>query len=65
METQLYILFGLLGLVLSVIILRWILSIDRHLKNQKATIALLMMLCQKQGVTDDELQKVRNAYGVQ
>jgi hypothetical protein len=64
METEHYILFGIGGLLLGIIILRWILSIDRHLKNQKAIIALLMMLCQKQGVTDDELQKVRNKFEV-
>lgn len=65
METQHYVLFSIGGLLLGILILRWILSIDRHLKNQKAIIALLMMQLQKQGVTDDELQKVRNAYGVE
>jgi hypothetical protein len=64
-STLLYILFGIIGLVLSVLIMRWIFSIDRHLKNQKAMIALLLMICRKHGVTDDEMQKVRNAYEVQ
>jgi hypothetical protein len=59
-----YISLAIGGLIISILLFRWILGIDRHLKNQKVMIALLMLLCQKHGITDDELQVVRNAHEV-
>jgi hypothetical protein len=59
-----YIVFGTIALIISFFLIRWVLGIDRQIKNQKAMIALLIMMCRKQGITDDDLQKVRNAYEV-
>lgn len=61
---QLYILFGIIGLVIFVLIMRWIFSIDRHLKNQKATIALLIKLCRQQGVPDDDIDGIKNTFEI-
>lgn len=61
-STQLYILFSLIGLVIFVLVLRWIFSIDRHLKNQRAMIALLMKLCKQQGVSVDDLDGIKNTF---
>lgn len=59
---QWYILFSLIGLVIFVLVLRWIFSIDRHLKNQRAMIALLMKLCKQQGVSIDDLNGIKNTF---
>lgn len=61
---QLYILFSLIGLVIFVLVLRWIFSIDRHLKNQRAMIALLMKLCKQQGVPADDIDGIKNTFEI-
>lgn len=50
------------ALILSILIMRWIFSIDRHLKNQKATIALLIKMCRRQGVNDEEIDEIKNTF---
>lgn len=63
-STLWYILFGIIGLVVFVLIMRWIFSIDRHLKNQRATIALLIKLCRQQGVPADDIDGIKNTFEI-
>lgn len=62
--TIFYIVFGSIALVLSILIMRWIFSIDRHLKNQRATIALLIKLCRQQGVPADDIDGIKNTFDI-
>jgi hypothetical protein len=62
--TIFYIVFGTIGLVLSFFLIRWVLGVDRHLKNQKAIIALLSKLCIKQGVPADEIDGIKNTFDI-
>lgn len=55
---------GLGGLIISILIMRWIFSIDRHLKNQRATIALLIKLCRQQGVPADDIDGIKNTFEI-
>lgn len=41
--------------LLGVLITRWIFSIDRQIKNQRAIIWLLKAIAEKQGVTKDSI----------
>lgn len=63
-SVQLYVLFSLIGLVIFVLVLRWIFSVDRHLKNQRATIALLIKLCRQQGVPADDIDGIKNTFEI-
>lgn len=61
-STQWYILFAIIGLVVFVLLLRWIFGIDRHLKNQKAMIALMIKLCRQQNVPEDQINEVKGKF---
>lgn len=63
-SVQLYVLFSLIGLVIFVLVLRWIFSVDRHLKNQRAMIALLIKLCRQQGVPADDIDGIKNTFEI-
>jgi hypothetical protein len=56
--------FGLVAILIQVLIIRWIFKIDTQLNNQKAMIFLLIKLCEKQGVTADEIDKIARVFGV-
>lgn len=62
--TVFYIVFGTIALVLSFFLIRWVLGIDRQIKNQKAMIALLIKLCRQQGVTDDDIDGIKNTFEI-
>lgn len=61
-STLWYILFAIIGLVVFVLILRWIFGIDRHLKNQKAMIAFMIKLCRQQDVPDAEIEELKQKF---
>jgi hypothetical protein len=51
-------------LLVEFVILRWIFSVDRHLKNQRATIWFLMKIAEKQGLTKDEISGAINTFDI-
>lgn len=59
-----YVVFGAIGLILMFFLTRWVLGIDRHLKNQRATIALLIKLCRQQGVPADDIDGIKNTFEI-
>jgi hypothetical protein len=60
--TVFYIVFGIIALMLSFFLIRWVLGIDRQIKNQKAMIALLIKLCRQQDVPEDQLEEVKSKF---
>lgn len=57
-----YILGAIIGLVVFVVLLRWLFSIDRHLKNQKAMIAFMIKLCRQQDVPETEIDELKQKF---
>lgn len=55
-----YVLMLLISLVFSYFVFRWIFSIERQLKQNKAMIELLGKIAQKNGVSDDEINNIIN-----
>jgi hypothetical protein len=60
--TVFYIVFGTIALALSFFLIRWVLGIDRQIKNQKAMIALLIKLCRQQDVPEDQLEEIKTRF---
>jgi hypothetical protein len=60
--TIFYVVFGVIALILSFFLIRWVLGIDRQIKNQKAMIALLIKLCRQQDVPEDQLEEVKSKF---
>jgi Tfp pilus assembly protein PilN len=55
---------AVVGILIQVIIIRWIFRIDRQIENQRAQIWLLMKLCEKNGVTDAELSNFKQSFKI-
>ena len=50
--------------LLGVLITRWIFSIDRQIKNQRAIIWLLKAIAEKQGVTKESISLAMQDFQV-
>ena len=66
MQNELLIYAGavIIGLVIFGLVIRWAVRADSIVSNQRAMIAFLMKLCEKQGVSPDTLDGLKNTYGV-
>jgi hypothetical protein len=56
--------FGIIGAGLWLVLLRWALGVDTKIKHQKAMIAFLIKLCRQQGVSEDEIDGLKNTFGL-
>lgn len=63
-EAMFYLGFAIAALILWVLLIRWAVRADTVVKNQEATIYFLMKLCEKNGVTDSELQELKEHFKI-
>mgnify|MGYP001245888474 CR=1 FL=1 len=56
---------AILGLVIYGLVIRWAVRADHTIRQQKAMIALLIKLCRKNGVSDDDIDGIKNTFGLQ
>lgn len=54
----------ILGLIIFGLIIRWAVRADTIVNNQRAIIAYLIKLCRQQGVSDDEIDGLKNTFGL-
>jgi len=47
--------FAVIVIIIQVIIIRWVFRIDRQVSNQNAMVWLLIKLCEKQGVSPEDI----------
>jgi len=58
------IIIGALSFLVGVLITRWVFSIDRQLKNQRAIIWLLMKIGMNQGLTDQDISDAKKFFDI-
>lgn len=56
--------FSVIGLLLGLVLLRVFLSIDGSMRLQSASIALLIKLCEQQGVSKEAIDEIKKEYKV-
>lgn len=59
-----YLCIAIVVLFIYVIIIRWIFRIDRQIENQRAMIWLLMQLCEKNGLTQEQLENFKRSFKI-
>ena len=59
-----YIVGCILAIVIGGYILRWAIRSDSIIKNQQATLWFLIKLCEKQGVTPEEIEKIKMHFNL-
>ncbi len=55
---------ALLAIYIQVLIIRWVFKIEQQLSNQRATVWLLMKLCEKQGVAPEEIMTIKASNNI-
>ena len=53
-----------LAVYLQVLLIRWVFKIERQLLNQRATVWLLIKLCERTGVDPEEIKTIMELNGV-
>jgi hypothetical protein len=56
--------FSAIGLLIGLVLLRLALSIDGRISLQRASIALLVKLCEQQGVPKESIDQIKKEYKV-
>jgi hypothetical protein len=56
------IILAIIVIVIQAAIIRWIFRIGTQINNQKTMISLLIKLCEKSGVTKDEVEIITKIY---
>lgn len=59
-----FIFFVLLCIYIQVLLIRWVFKIQKQLANQRAMVWLLMKLCEKAGVSAEEVNAIATSNGV-
>lgn len=55
---------AIISLVIFALVIRWAVSADTNVKHQRTIIALLIELCKKQGVPEDQIDGVKSMFKV-
>lgn len=63
-EAMMYLGVGILVLVLWVLLIRYAVRADTIVKNQQAIIWFMILQCKKQGVPDEEIQNLKDHFGI-
>lgn len=58
------ILYIVIGVLIFASVVRWVFKIDRQLENQRATIWLLIFLCEKNGVGQEKIETLKKILKV-
>jgi hypothetical protein len=51
--------FAVLWVLIYVLIVRWVFRINTHVRNQRTMIELLIKLCRRNGVPEEELYSIK------
>lgn len=55
---------SIIGLVIWAYLIRWAVRADSTVKNQQAMIWFLILMAKKQGVSDEDIQKIKDHYKI-
>lgn len=61
---MMYLGFGILVIILWVLLIRWAVRADTIVKNQQAMLWFMILQCKKQGVPDEEIQNLKDHFGI-
>ena len=59
-----FVLIIIAAIIIQVLIIRWVFRIDTQVNNQRATTWFLIKLCEKQGITKEEIDKIRKDFKI-
>lgn len=57
-----YGIFILIGIAIYVVLIRWIFRIDKMANSQMASVWLLIKMAERQGVSQEEIEKIKKAF---
>ena len=63
-EIFMYLGFGILTIIIWCLLIRWAVRADSIVKNQQAMIWFMILQCKKQGVADEEIQTLKDHFGI-
>lgn len=63
-EFYVYLGATILSLVIFGLIIRWAVRADTIVNHQRTMIAYLIALCRKQGIPGDEIEGLKNTFGL-
>jgi hypothetical protein len=63
-EMMMYLGFGILTIIVWCLLIRWAVRSDTIVKNQQAIIWFMILQCKKQGVPDEEIQNLKDHFGI-
>lgn len=63
-EALMFIGFGILTIIIWCLLIRWAVRADSIVRNQQATIWFLILQCKKQGIPDEEIENLKNHFGI-
>jgi hypothetical protein len=55
---------AVVSLIIWCFLVRWAVRADSIVKNQQAMIWFLILMAKKQGVTDEDIQKIKDHYKI-
>lgn len=59
-----YLIATIVLLVITCFFIRWAVRADSIVRNQQAMIWFMILQCKKQGVPDEEIQKLKDHFGI-
>lgn len=59
-----YLIGTIVLLVITCFFIRWAVRADSIVRNQQAMIWFMILQCKKQGVPDEEIQKLKDHFGI-
>lgn len=63
-EAIIYLGFAILTCIVWCLLIRWAVRADSVVKNQQAMIWFMILQCKKQGVPDEEIQNLKDHFGI-
>lgn len=63
-EAIIYLGFGILTIIVWCLLIRWAVRANSVVKNQQAMIWFMILQCKKQGVPDEEIQNIKDHFGI-
>jgi hypothetical protein len=60
-----YIGLCILSVVITGLIIRWAVRADSVVKNQQAMIWFMILMCKKQGASDEEIKNIKDYFHIQ
>lgn len=55
---------SIIGLVIWAYLIRWAVRADSTVKNQQAMIWFLILMCEKNGASPEEIKKIKDHYDI-